>query len=64
DENDKSLALSIFISDFSTIELMTISIIALDDDILLEKIKKYKLLKSLFRLHEDEPTLLSSFFND
>ncbi|MDC5292256.1 hypothetical protein QDR25_13955 [Acinetobacter baumannii] len=64
DENDKSIALSIFISDFSTIELMTISIIALDDDILLEKIKKYKLLKSLFRLHEDEPTLLSSFFND
>lgn len=64
EDKDRKIAISIFISDYSHKEILGISIMAIENDLLLEKIKKYKLLNSLFKSIEDKTSSLVTLFND
>lgn len=64
DDKDREVALSIFISDFSMSELYVISLLTIEDEILMEKVIKYKIFNSFIENDHDGKSVFSQLFSE
>lgn len=64
DDKDRDLALSIFISDFSTRELYIISLLTIEDDVLLDKVIKHKIFDSFIKNDRDGRSVFSLLYSE
>ncbi|TVT83440.1 hypothetical protein [Acinetobacter colistiniresistens] len=64
DDKDRDLALSIFISDFSTRELYIISLLTIEDDVLLDKVIKHKIFDSFIKNDRDGRSIFSLLYSE
>ncbi len=64
DNKDKEVAMSIFLSDFSTRELYIISLLTIEDDVLMEKVIKHKVFNSFIAIDNDGKSIFSLLFSE
>ncbi|MCU4561621.1 hypothetical protein KTI60_16385 [Acinetobacter pittii] len=63
-DKDREVALSIFISDFSISELYIISLLTIEDDVLMEKVIKHKIFNSFIKNDHDGKSIFSLLFSE
>lgn len=64
EDKDREVALSIFLSDFSRSELYVISLLTIEDEILMEKVIKYKIFNSFIENDHDGKSVFSQLFSE
>ncbi|EHU1559124.1 hypothetical protein A1Z55_RS13635 [Acinetobacter baumannii] len=64
DNKDKEVAMSIFLSDFSTRELYIISLLTIEDDVLMEKVIKHKVFKSFIDADSEKKSIFYLLFSE
>ncbi|MFW2805122.1 hypothetical protein ACN6Q0_20010, partial [Acinetobacter baumannii] len=60
----KEVAMSIFLSDFSTRELYIISLLTIEDDVLMEKVIKHKVFNSFIATDDKGKSVFSLLFSE
>lgn len=64
DNKDKEVAISIFLSDFSTSELYIISLLTIEDDLLMEKVIKHKVFKTFIDADPEKKSIFYLLFSE
>ncbi|KCX14378.1 hypothetical protein J723_3418 [Acinetobacter sp. 1264765] len=64
DKKDKEVAMSIFLSDFSTRELYIISLLTIENEILMEKVIEHKVFRSFIEADRNGNSVFSLLFSE